>query len=510
MIRRIPCKVLIVAFSASASIVCPAATVTFPSTGSDIASASDWGLESLPEVSDAVMFKSSKTVTACSDVEFGGLYIGAQGVSVTFDMRDMVSGGSPRKIKMNGKACIYDGSNANANLWNASYILRGGFWNFGEYSVGVNPSGVWSGPAGCSARIDGGAVVTCGQLLGAAIGPNNDRTANIWVSGEGTVVTAGMLKVANDNGFRNTMTVSDGAKVVLTGSIDAIKLDSATQSNTSGGNRLIVTNAASVTAESTNKGFCGARGNGNCILIYSGAHVSISGYLYFGHTDGNLANTSVDNQIVVHGTGSSLSIGTMYHGNAYDVAASAGNSNCVVSVLDGSTVSCGRWNFNGHDNGIVISNATLTLSSGIKCATSQRCSLRFQGVRPSFVSTADVNDYSQLKDGFKLCYDLPADGYDGTVEWPFMVSNRTQLDGSLIVEVSGIEGVLAKMKTDGAHRRTIKLANFSSGFTANAGITDAMLESWNAALPEGAAIMFAENKLTLELKRKRGMDISFR
>ena len=500
------CKFGVVTAAATITFAGIAEIVEFPSAGGDIASALDWGRETLPGIYDPAKFTATQTVTAGNDVEFGGLYIAGESKTVTFDMRDSVSGGSPRKIKMNGNACVYNGSNG--NIWFAIYILRGGFWDFGSYSVGINSKDRFDGPTGCSLTIDGGAVLVCGQLLGAAT--QAGRTANIRVDGEGTVVTSGSFRVSNYNGYQNTATVANGAKIVLTGTgEDVLAIDY----GNGGGNSLIVTNGAGVIKQSGNKKITiGRQGSDNRMAVESGSSVQIHGSVYFGHADSSNANASMGNRIVVRGTDSSMSVteGTMYHGNANGVVALAGNSNNVVSVLNGGTVSCGRWHFYGHDNGIVISNATMSLSGGIKCETSQNCYLRLQGAHPSFASTASASDLFQFKDGFKFYYDIPVDGYDGTVEWPFVASGVASLDDSVAVEVSGAEGALARMKAEGVYKKTIRLARFAAGFEGGGGISDAMLANWNVALPDGATLCLDETDLILELKIKKGFVISFR
>ena len=485
------CKFALAAVAMSLSAACLADTVTFPPTGYDISSAEDWG-GTLPGTADIMRFTTigSRTVTASNDVEFAGLYLGnaGGGVNVTLDMRDSVSGGSPRRIKINGNACVYDGSSS-GNLWNTRYTLRGGFWDFGNKTVGINPPDKGYGPSGCSLTIDGGAVVTCGTLLGAAPAWDNDRTASIRIDGEGTVVTSGTFSVSYAGGYRNTATVANGAKVVLTGTGENVL---AVDDGNGSRNSLVVTNGSSLTKLNGDKKIIiGRQGKANKLAVYKNSSVTIAGTVYFGHQDNANANSASDNAIVVCETGARLSFGPIYQGNANGVAASAGSSNNVVSVLDGGEVTCGnggRWYFYGHDNGIVVSNGTMTLPS-IKCQTSTNCFVRLQGGHPAFVSNGSYSDYSEFKDGFRFCYELPAEGY-GTVEWPYAMSNQAKfLDDTVSVEVEGIGEVRARMKAEGIEAKTINLAKFTNGFATGYGITDAMLARWNEALPEGTKLV---------------------
>lgn len=489
----------IAAFVASLSAVCRADTKTFPSTGSDIASAEDWG-GTLPGTTDQISIggNGQKTVTALEDVEFGGLLIGsANGQEVIFDMRPSVSGGSPRRIRMNGIA--HCGSN-----WNAHYWLRGGFWDFGDNSVGIVRNGTYNGLSNCSATIDGGAVVVCGSLVG------HWRTTNNWVNveGEGTIVTTKVVRVSPYNGIDNGFRFSNGAKVVLSGAGSRLVISDG-DSGASYRNSLLVSGGASV--EQTDAGgthYLGSAGSRNKLSVEGGSEVSLKGLLYFGHNEGSKANTATNNRIYVTGANSRLSTSAIYCGKASGVEASAGNSDNVACVTDGGTLSSGdRWYLYGHDNGIVVSNGTVTLANGgIMCQTSTNCFLRLQGAHPSFVSKT-ANSTSLYKHGFTIRFDLPEDGYDGSVAWPFVSENYASVDSSFRIEIEGVEGMSRRLRRQGIERETVNLAHFSRGVT---GITDAMLAEWNAALPQLASLSYANNKLTLTVKANAPTVMTFR
>ena len=504
---RTGCKFALAAVAMSLSAACLADTVTFPSSGRDIASAEDWG-GTLPGTGDLLKFTSTATVTASNDVEFAGLYVGAEGKTIVFDMRDAVSGGSPRRIKMNGPAYIP------ANAWNAKYTLRGGFWDFGNSAVGTSIDNNFStANSGTSATIDSGAVVLCGSLVGQyGRGSNPTRVASVYVDGEGTVVTAATMKVAQYNGVNNVFEIRNGAKVVLTGTGNkflSIGGDAATDSD-SNGNLLRVSSGASVVrnASATTPFFhIGSAGSNNRLSVESGGTVKLAAQLYFGHADGASGNKRVSNRIDVTGMNSLLSIGATYCGNASGVAASAGSSNNVASVTDGGTLSGGRWYLDGHDNGIVVSNGTVTLSDGgFICQTSTNCYLRLQGACPSFVSKT-AGTQSKYLNGFTIRFDLPEDGYDGSVAWPFVSENYVSVDSSFRIEIEGVERMAKRMRRQGIDRRTVNLAKFSNGAT---GITDAMLAEWNAALPQLASLSYANNKLTLTVKANAPTVMTFR
>ncbi len=470
-----------------------ALTVSFPTTGIDIASATDWG-GTLPETTNAISFAGtgSRTVKAFADVEFAGLVFGTQSRTVTLDMRESVSGGSPRRIKMNGPAYV-------ANAWQSKYILRGGFWDFGENSVGIDLASKYNAMNGSSARIDGGAVVLCRSLFGQWGRASDVRTCPLYVDGEGTVVTTKVVQVAQYNGRNNRFEFTDGAKVVITGTSNgALSVDGgAAADSDSNGNTLRVAGGASLEKIANGTSYIGSAGSNNRLSIENGGTVRLSGLTYFGHADGAAGNKRVGNRIDVTGADSRLVCGAVYCGNANGVAASAGNSNNVATVSDDGSLSCARWHLNGHDNGIVISNGTVTVADGgIMCETSTNCYLRFQGAHPSFVSRGDANSQSIYAGGFTLRYDLPEDGYDGSVAWPFVSTNYVYASSSFRVEVSGVEKMAKRMKRQGVDRETVNLALFNKGYS---GITGAMVAEWNASLPKGAKLSLANNRLTLEV-----------
>ena len=101
------------------------------------------------------------------------------------------------------------------------------------------------------------------------------------------------------------------------------------------------------------------------------------------------------------------------------------------------------------------------------------------------------------KDGFTIHFDLPEDGYDGSVAWPFVSENYADVDASVRIEIEGVERMAKRMRRQGIERETVNLAKFSNGAT---GITAAMLARWNAALPRGAKLRYESNGLKLDVK----------
>ena len=479
-------------------------TVVFPTTGKDLANPTDWERTAIPGTADVIQLGSSsadQTVTASADVEFGGISVLAQSHNVIFDMRESVSQGAPRKIKMNGNAQI---GNSGSAPYYTKYFLRGGYWDFGANSVGIGTASYYKTPQGSKLTIDGGAVVVCNMLIGG-YQFDEDKPGLVTVTGEGTVVTTKYLYVSTPSGRYNQMVISDGAKVFLSGATanGVFSIDGKAARN----NRLIVTNGAQIVHLSGTKTcYHGQKGGANELFVEADSLVNLSGAsaYYLGHSDGQDANTFNDNRIMVRGENAELKLPGVYQGNASGVAAREGNCNSVVSVCDGGKLAGAKWYLNGHDNGFIISNGTVQLTSGgIQCKTSTNCYVRMQGAHPSFVTTATGT--SEYKDSFRFIFDLPAEGYDGTVDWPIDSTATTSFDATVSVEVNGCAEVLDDMKAKDESKRIFNLARF-----ANNCITAEHLARWNATLPDYAKLSFADNKLTLTVKNKRGLILLFK
>ena len=477
--------------TAAISVVCAAATVTFPSTGSDIASAEDWG-GTLPGTSDIVKFTTNATVTASSDVEFGGLVMGRQNRTIVLDMRDSVSGGSPRRIKMNGSSYIEE------NISNAKYVLRGGLWDFGVNSVCTGLSGDYTWNNGTSAQIDGGAVVLCDTLAGRY--GVATTTNSLSVIGEGTVVTAKTVKVAQLNGKNNRFEFNDGAKVVLAGAGNSMSVGNGDTSSSSNWNWLRIIGGASLEqSEIGGTLTVGQAGKDNLLSVEDGGLVSLKGTLSLAYDNDGNANSSSGNRISVSGAGSRfVTQGEIRLGRGYG---SSANSNNVVSVSDGAVFTNAAFRLRGHDNGIVISNATMsTTSGGIECieanaGTATNCFVRLQGTSPRLV-LAGTSPNCDFKGSFRFEYDIPDDGY-ATV--PVTLSAWARIAENTEFVVNGVKELQKAMRKRGIKNASYAL--FKANGNLNTGMpTAAMLERWNARLPEGASLSYASRTLTLSVE----------
>ena len=75
--------------------------VTFSKENGDLALPADWGMESLPDSTNRMAFAASgsaMTATASADISYAGIIMKKSNQTVTLDMRDSVSGASPRHV----------------------------------------------------------------------------------------------------------------------------------------------------------------------------------------------------------------------------------------------------------------------------------------------------------------------------------------------------------------------------------------------------------------------------
>ena len=229
----------------------------------------------------------------------------------------------------------------------------------------------------------------------------------------------------------------------------------------------------------------------------------MTGILNFAYADDDRANSSSGNRISVSGAGSRfVSTGEIRLGRGYG---STANSNNVVSVSDGAVFTNAAFRLRGHDNGIVISNATMrTTSGGIECieasaGTATNCFVRLQGRRPQLV-LAGTNPNCNFRGSFRFEYDIPEEGYE-TV--PVTLDAWARMAGDTEFVVNGILELFDSMRKRGVKKVSYDLLKANAGLNANP--TPAMLARWNARLPEGATLSYANNTLTLTVKLQQGI-----
>ena len=497
----------IAAFVAAISATRPAlaADVTFPAAGggtasspADLASAAAWNLEAVPDSSSRIVFGKTLTATASSDLNFAGIYMNAYGSTVTLDMRDEKTGASPRKIDLTG-AVTFKG------VEKQILRLRGGEWDMHGKSVTIFANSDYNNSAGsCIELLDGIRMYNVANLRGGWY-PNPNGNHRITVAGAGTVVTAGVFQVAVAGGVTNIATIADGATLVVTnstnGSLSIDKPDTRIPGSTVYASKfsgMVVTNGAHLIKNVGGEIYLGRDpAAGNFLRVEDGATAYLAGEFHFAYSPGSSGNVSRENLISVSGTGSSLRIPGLMFG--YGGAGSA-NSNNVISVSDGAVLTNAYTVIRGHDNGFVISNATMrTTNGGIECrsdnlGTATNCFVRLQGKTPRLIVNGSSNPCT-FSGSFRFEYDIPENGYEAVPvtlnQWATMAANTEFV-------VNGVSELQESMR-----KREVKNASYPL-FKANAGLnanpTPAMLDRWNAQLPEGATLSYANNTLALNVE----------
>lgn len=467
----------------------------------DLSSAADWGKDQIPSADSRIQIgtgSKSQTVTALTDIDFAGIYRVGASSTVIFDMRDAVTGASPRKINMT--AGVSGSKSAGRTTW-----FKGGEWNWNGKSLSLFTADYETYNNNSYKITDGAVMYNVSSLQGAY----GSTYGSFLVAGEGTLVTTKVLAVAFYQGSRQTFTVADGARVVIngTGSPKDYSND-----NEGSYNRTIVTNGASLVKVTGSANHIGIKGLGNEVHVVDHSTMSLSGYTYVGHSDGDGANAANNTRVLVDDN-STFIPGGVYLGNGN--GRTTGNSGCTIESRNGSTVTISSLFLHGRDNGLIASNGTFVLqTAGIlthytnvgQNFSSSNAYVRVQGETPR-VRIATGTDANQFccKDGFRLIYDLPVDGYaDGYV--PVTFEKYGQFDDTFEVEINGLEAMQAKMQAERIRKRTIRLFKANNGLV---GVSSATVDRWRSRLPEGVTLNTA-GEVSLTVKADLGFMLIFR
>lgn len=499
--------VLAITAAVAIQVAANAADKTFTKDNGDLASAADWG-GTKPANTDRLRFAadSAITATASSDITFAGIYLNKQYQTVTLDMRDEVTGVSPRRITLTDHIYIGDQSDQTLNI-------RGGYWDLvgklNLYWRGGTSATTWE-LANKRQRVNvtDGAVIDVFRIT-TGYGP--ESSSSLHVAGEGTTINSAVLRIGAQNACYDAVDIVDGAKIVVTnnGTADLVIGYSGNQNNYNCG--LVVSGACSrLVKKNPGSSFVGHMWAHNCYLhVLDGAAAEISGTLYCAGTTSESASYGHDNSILVAGSGSSFACDVVYFGCSNGSTYNHGNR---IEVRDGATFAGNLLYVGGNGNGVVVSNATVSLTGGgVKDNVETKLLgtnifVRLQGATPKFTTdrTGTTGGRNILHKSFKFIYDLPADGYASDFK-PVQFLSESATDKSLEIEVNGIEAVLESMKARNVFRQSMVLLSASGGWSANEGVTSDMVARWNSKLPEGAALAYANNVLTLKLKRKAGI-----
>lgn len=228
---------------------------------------------------------------------------------------------------------------------------------------------------------------------------------------------------------------------------------------------------------------------GNCNISCGG---SSWGYA----PDGTTVVRGIGNMVRIEGAGSSIT-GLVPDKSLILGSETNGNAN-VLWVGDGAALTWpGYLTISGFDNSVVVSNGTFTLARNL-CSVwgsttteiSGRTRFVFAGAAPKLVSTS--TGISKFVNGAILRFEVPAAGW---AEAPLQMtgaSNNVQFDEDTKLEVD----VATFAKQGGGEIPVV-----TTGRKLN--ISNALLESWNAALaPQEASVRLSDDGKTLYLKAR--------
>jgi T5SS/PEP-CTERM-associated repeat protein len=244
--------------------------------------------------------------------------------------------------------------------------------------------------SGNSLTISNGATAIVGgdNYYGTVIGLNSDSLSNsVTVSGTGSLLENDTTFSVGYNGSGNSLTISNGATVTT---YDTYIGQGPSFDFAPNNNAILVTGTNSL----LNNGgdlFIGYKGSGNSLTISNGATVSVTGFFY-GTENGSLVDSS-SNSVTVTGVGTlftnsdDLYIGYSGSGNRLiisngatvsvaptnyptyiDIGENSSSSNNAILVTGTSSVLADGWNLNvgvsGSGNSLTISNGATTSAAG--------------------------------------------------------------------------------------------------------------------------------------------------
>lgn len=372
-----------------------AADVVFPKpaagTIGDLSSAASWGLDEVPAATDRVKMSDTMTVTASNDIDFAGMLFTGTSKTFTLDMRDEVTGGSPRKINLTGTMLAGpQKTNCNKNTW----YMKGGFWDFNNKSLQIFYDGNSYGNASDNKLyISDGAVITNLYALRCGYG---DSRQLIQLSGQSRVhakycdtghyqfyscrieITDGskyfVKNTADDSGNPGVSTGRGGGGdndgIFVSGEGSCLTADvkyAGFGQNTGGKNFLTVTDHADVYIKTSSGIYCsGAAKDSVAISVSDGGRLRLGGTFYLGQAKGC--------------GGGKLQIleGGYYTGSAPHIG---GNSS------DG-----------GHDWGLIVSNGTYqaAIPDIGECGGSSNCYVRLQGPTANYDVSSSLKSSSEI------------------------------------------------------------------------------------------------------------------
>ena len=302
---RMNCKVMVaLVVVVGVALAASAEIITFPSAGGDLASDAAWG-GTKPTLADGVQIDNVGTYTLSGNVTFSEMRMMAGGSTFSFGDRKMTlttSGNNAYGLRI--------------STANARNVFTGGMYDLSGTACclpAYNASNV-------NTVFTNNCVVTNINTFYAARYSSNSKTE---IAG-GSKVYAKELRVHNDSGANNTLEIHDGGLLRV-----AERIYSETTDGNGGGQKIVIRDAGSVLNQAgTYAALIGYKGPSCLLMVADG---------------GEFASES-----------GGITLGS---------ASSFGNS---VLVENGGTVKLKTMTCKGHDNRILISNATLVCTSSFK------------------------------------------------------------------------------------------------------------------------------------------------
>jgi hypothetical protein len=463
----------------AAGAICPtaatAADVVFPNADAsgNLMSATAWG-GTVP-TTDRPKITKGGTYYADPNGTLAGINIGTTG-RVVFDMKKSTQ--AEPTITMGAN---FDVSGVGHNV-NVEFV--GGTWDFqGSYRI---DKGQWGAYYGNTVRLDG-----CNMTNMTHIGftyAANGQAPTEWTLDNGSTLHAnGNFKPDNDGRSAVHVNVNGGSRILVgdymmlgysSGNISASQTADQT---------VIVSGTGSLLrfGKSNNVSYVGEKFCNTLLEARDGGEINrVAGDFVIG--GGAYATNNVVRAV---GTGSVATLGNLIFG--YSGAAS-GNR---VEALDGAEVTASYVTFSkGRDNGFACSNATITIRQFVQGANVTNSFVHVQGNAPKVIlSQSGVTQPNNLKQGFRLIFDLPPDGYAyaNAGDCP-IVAYSTQpnsgFDATSAIEINGIKEYKAGMARRGVRKERVKLAYIDTSDYYGLSDIDAIIAGWNATMPEGATL----------------------
>ena len=166
-----------------------------------------------------------------------------------------------------------------------------------------------------------------------------------------------------------------------------------------------------------------------------------------------------------------------------------------VEVLDGASAALGYLSFrSGERHGLIVSNATLSVSQYDQGANASNNYVRVAGSHPR-VTLSSGGTKASFARQFRLIFDLPPCGYEYSEEevCPIMsyASDNVLFDDTHKVEVNGIDAFLKGMAKRGIYKGRVKLVAIATK-QYNGSFPPSLVEQWNEGLPENARLVAPE------------------